>query len=523
MPYSRISPVAAGWQALLHFSRHSAGSVARCCAAQFASSLRTSGKLLPLAIGILLLSDPVRASDVDTNAPTDEQVVAAAAAAERLLSQGRGGEALAIIRPVAEARPDSDQATFSMGLAALAVADAAVRAGVKPKKPPAKDHFDLAIRAFRGMLVKHPTNLRVRLELARALFSRGNCITPPRNLVKHLLGDDCWSAEQHFLRVLGADAPPQVVLNVRRFIQVCRARKRASGSLSLALAPDTNVNTSTSAQTIPIFGLPFQLDDQARAKSGIGVVGALGTEIQRPLPKFKWLPGTATRLRVGGTIYRREYSGGEFDDSNYGIYAGPRIISNKGQMSVLFQADRRTVNGRPYSRQYGLRVEGVRLITRRIWAGGSAEGSRQTAWGLDGPIGKAGLSWNLQAFLQYSILPSLSVRLMGGSGREQTDRISTRHRSRWGGVMGTYDLPFGFTVTAAQQLFLTNFQQPNFLFGRNPPKTRLWFSRLQFFNRLIQIKGFSPSISFIREDRNSNLTLYAYERYRMEGGFVRVF
>ena len=89
--------------------------------------------------------------------------------------------------------------------------------------------------------------------------------------------------------------------------------------------------------------------------------------------------------------------------------------------------------------------------------------------GFDGPIGKAGLSWNTHAFVHYTILPSLSVRGMAGNGREQTDRYSTRHRSKWAGVMGTYDLPLGFSVTAAQQLFLTNFWQPNFLFGRNPP------------------------------------------------------
>ena len=189
--------------------------------------------------------------------------------------------------------------------------------------------------------------------------------------------------------------------------------------------------------------------------------------------RFKWFPGWATCLRVGGNIYRREYTGGEFDDSNYGIYAGPRFISNKGQMSVLFQAGRRTVNGRPCSHQYGLRIEVVRLITQRIWAGGSVEGSRQTELGSSGPNGKAGLSWNTHAFVHYTIVPSLTVRLMGGSGREQTDRYSTRHRSRWGGVMGTYALPLGFSDTAAQQLFLTNFWQPNFLFSRNPPRTRL--------------------------------------------------
>ncbi|MCY4536507.1 MAG: hypothetical protein OXB91_14155, partial [Bryobacterales bacterium] len=78
-------------------------------------------------------------------------------------------------------------------------------------------------------------------------------------------------------------------------------------------------------------------------------------------------------------------------------------------------------------------------------------------------------------------------------------------------------------VTAAQQYFLTDFDQPNALFSPQPPKTRLWFSRLALHNRKIQIRGFSPSLSIIREDRDSNLTLYQYQRYRAEGGVVRVF
>ena len=78
-------------------------------------------------------------------------------------------------------------------------------------------------------------------------------------------------------------------------------------------------------------------------------------------------------------------------------------------------------------------------------------------------------------------------------------------------------------MTAAQQMFLTQLEQPLALFGPEPPSTRLWFSRLQVHNRLLQIAGFSPSLSFIREDRRANLTIYSYERYRAEGGFVRVF
>ena len=203
-----------------------------------------------LFIASVLLWNPLRSHGADppANAPTDQQLGAALQAAERLLEMGRGEEALTLIRPVAEARPDSQQAAFTTGLAALAAADVAVGEGVKHTDSGVKENYNLAVRAFRGMLVADPSQLRVRLELARALFSRGNCIQPPSNLFKHLLGDDCWAAEQHFIRVLGADVPPQVALNVRRFIQICRARKRATGSLSLALAPDTNVNTSTSSR-----------------------------------------------------------------------------------------------------------------------------------------------------------------------------------------------------------------------------------------------------------------------------------
>lgn len=35
--------------------------------------------------------------------------------------------------------------------------------------------------------------------------------------------------------------------------------------------------------------------------------------------------------------------------------------------------------------------------------------------------------------------------------------------------------------------------------------------------------GFSPSLSVIRENRSSNLTLFEYQRYRAEGRVVRVF
>ncbi len=477
-----------------------------------------------LALALTHLAAAQESTPAAAALPTDEQVARAVAAVDKLLASNRPAEALGIIRPIVGARPDSKSALFAQGLAALAVADAAViRRGLNPRKAPQKDHYDLAVKSFRTMLVKDPSLQRVRLELGRALFRRGDCTRPPRNLAKHILGDDCWASQQHFLRVLSSGVPPQVVFTVRRYIQTIRVRKRASGSLSLALAPDTNVNTATSAQTVSIFGLPFQLDADARARSGIGVVGSLGVDFQNSMPTFKWMPGKVARLRYGANIFRRDYSGGIFDDSNYSFFVGPRFLGERGETSVLFQADRRQVNGRPYSRQFGVRVESVRSATRKMWVGGTVELSRMTPLSAQGVVDSPGFGLNGLGYVTYALFPSLTVRGMAGYTREKTGRRATRHQSRWVGISAGYDLPYGFTLSGAQQLYFTRYDEPLTLFSPEPPDTKLWFSRLALHNRLLNIKGFSPSVSVIREDRQSNLTLYTYARYRAEAGVVRVF
>ena len=59
-----------------------------------------------------------------------------------------------------------------------------------------------AIGAFRTMLIEEPRLLRVRLELARAFYLKGE---------EEL-------ARRHFELVLAADPPEAVVANVRRFL-----------------------------------------------------------------------------------------------------------------------------------------------------------------------------------------------------------------------------------------------------------------------------------------------------------------
>ena len=146
--------------------------------------------LAPLALVLVLAPDHSRANEISRDAPTDQQVLAAAAATERLLSQGRAAEALTVIRPVATARPDSEQATFSMGLAALAAGDNAVRAGLKPRSPTAKENYDLADQGVPQHSRQEPEQPARPPRAGSVAVPARELHRPPSNLVRHLFGDD---------------------------------------------------------------------------------------------------------------------------------------------------------------------------------------------------------------------------------------------------------------------------------------------------------------------------------------------
>ena len=87
---------------------------------------------------------------------------------------------------------------------------AAVEAAGRAEGDRRDELLDEAIAAFREMLVADPALVRVRLELARAFF---------------LKGEDRL-ARRHFERVLAGEVPREVAANVRTFLIQIRARRR---------------------------------------------------------------------------------------------------------------------------------------------------------------------------------------------------------------------------------------------------------------------------------------------------------
>ena len=448
------------------------------------------------AAASLLLSAPAWSAEEPPPPPAASQsAVAAVAETRTLIEEGRFEEALGILRPLAQGGAVEANVLFLIGLAATGASQQPDLSGDEREAL-----LDEAIASLRAMLIDRPDLVRVRLELARAFF---------------LKGENALS-RKHFEHVLAGSPPGAVAAKVRRFLSEIRARRRWSLRAGFALAPDTNIGGTSAERIIYINNLPFSRDQAELTTSGIGVSVWGGWEYQHPLNE-------RLRLRIGADASRREYAGRRFDQMFVSGHAGPRwLVGANTEASVLASAHRRWSAGVPDYDALGGRIEAGHRFTRRITASARAswhDRRYRTRMFLDGPAMAASLSG------AWVVTPTVRADIALGWGREQPERERWRNDSQWLRLGASVILPWGFTVGGSGELRRTEYEGRWFPFTTSgePREDRTRSLRVSVHNRVFAWKGFSPQLSLVHEVRTTNAQLYDYKRTGGELRFVRLF
>ena len=440
----------------------------------------------------LLLAAPTSNAAVNPPSPAPATDVSSA---QSLVKAGKFEEALTVLRPLARGRTVEANVLFLIGVAAT---------GASQQPDLADDErealLDEAIASLRAVLINRPDLVRVRLELARAFF---------------LKGEDSL-ARGHFERVLAGRPPAPVVANVQRFLAEIRARRRWTMYLGAAVSPDSNIGGASDEQIIYINDLPFRRDAEELTTSGIGVSVWTGGEYQHPL-------GDRLRLRLGGDLSRQDYGGRKFDQTFVSAHIGPRWLVDKDtDVSLVASARRRWTGTAPSYDDLGVRVEAGRRLTPRIRVSGRASWYHRdylTRDFLDGPI----LDFTLGG--SWVILPILRADGAAGYARERPKSERWRNASRWLRLGASVALPLGFTVGGSGELRWTNYEGNWFPFTRDdaPREDRTRILRATVHNRAFTLFGFSPQLVVTNEVRDTNAQLYDYKRTRAELRAVRQF
>ena len=363
-----------------------------------------------------------------------------------------------------------------------------------------KRDYPTAIAHFKALLDRDPSLNRVRLELARAYFFKG---------------DDDTAAEHYFRTAAAQGVPPGVQKNIDAFLDQIRRRKRWTITVSVAALPDSNVNAATAAQTVDLFGIPFELADAARQKSGIGLAVNLGGS-------YQWDIAPNTRFKVGAGIYDAEYGERSFTDRQLSGYAGPKFFPSAGlEFTVLGTASQRWYGGQALATGAGGRVEGRVTLSPRVLVDVSLSGQQMDYASnykdYTGPELAVGTSLTYALDFHRFVRGTLRVT------RQQTSLSALRNTQYVAGA-GYYheNLPLDFAAYLYVESTLAPYDAPYGAFGVT---RRDWSMDYRFSvsNKNIDILGFTPVITFAHTDRYSNIGLFAYHRNHGEIGLTRNF
>lgn len=399
--------------------------------------------------------------------------------ARDLITQGRLADASTILDARLTKAPGDVQARFLKGMVALA----------------GDDHRQ-AIRAFRAILIDQPGATRVRLELARAFFLRR----------------DYRNSFTHFQFALAGNPPEAVKTQIRQYLSAIREAKSLSYTASLAVAPDTNLNAGSSAREVSLFGLPFDLSEDARKRSGVGLAIEAGTE---------WAPriGAGKRLRLGFHGQRREHKGSDFDDLTVAAYAGPRLVSGKWDLSVLGTGFRRWHRSRPYNDAFGARIESTYHPTSRV---GISTGLALQSVRYPEQRERTARLASIGSSAFYALTSSSAVTFKLGASREAA-RVDAY--SNWSGFVSAgyfRELPMGFSAFIEPSLSRVRYDEALAAFGsRRADRTQSL--TLTLLNRHIVLDRFTPRVAYTYTRQSSSIALYEFTRSRVEIGLTTSF
>lgn len=190
-------------------------------------------------------------------------------------------------------------------------------------------HREAAV-LLREILDEKPDAARVRVELARMQVQMGN-----------LAG-----AERELRAAQAIGLPPAVEQMVRFYAAALNAQRPYGFNLELALAPDSNINRATQSETLGTIIGDFDLSEDARAQSGLGLSAQAQVWGRADLSGSVDLLGRAS---ASGDFYRQS----AFDDYAVSLELGPQILSGADRLSLSAVTSWRWFGRKPYAFSWG--------------------------------------------------------------------------------------------------------------------------------------------------------------------------
>ncbi len=348
---------------------------------------------------------------------------------------------------------------------------------------------------LRQILDEKPKAARVRLELARMDALMGHVA----------------SAERELRAAQATGLPPEVERMVRFYAGALSAAKPFGFSIEASIAPDTNINRATKSDTLGTIIGDFTLDQNAKAKSGVGLDLRGQAWLRHGLYKNASL---VARISASGDIYADK----DFDDIILSAQAGPEYQSGRDKIAFLVGPAWRWYDMQPYTTTISGSASWQHPVGRR------------TQIKLEGGVGhvsnrrnalQTGDSFSLGASVDRAFTARSGGGLQLSAARETA--ADPGYALASGGVSAYAFRELGQT-TAVATLGYSHLEADArlFLYPRRRIDNRLSASLSATF-RAFRVGPFAP-LARLRWERNQwSIEIYDYRRFAGELGITAAF
>lgn len=324
------------------------------------------------------------------------------------------------------------------------------------------------------------------------------------------MGDE--GAARRELRALRTiDLPPTVARFVDRLSASLQASKPLGVQIEVALAPDTNINRATRSDTLGTVLGDFTLDEDAKARSGIGAAVRGLAQVRQSMTD-----GLSVIARASGEA--RLYRDKEFNDISLDLSVGPEFQLGRTQFTAEAGVVQQWYGMEPYQRGFRLAGSATRPVGPvsqiRIDTGYRTVDNR-----LNDLQDGHGLSTRLRYERALSPTTLISTSIGVDRFKAQDQAYSTRFI---GGSITGYREVGRMTLSAGIEVGRLKADERLLLLPHVREDSLIRFQLGSVFRQLT-VGGFAPMMRVVIERNKSTVEYYDYTRRRTEFGIVRAF
>lgn len=342
-----------------------------------------------------------------------------------------------------------------------------------------------ALPVLERLVAAAPRAPEFRLELAAALGQLGQTER----------------ALYHIEIARSAGLPAEMDQRVAAYAQTLEKPKILNGHFSIAIVPESNAVKRTRATDIALFGLPFRINPEARAKAATGVAIGAGV-VASPQIAPGW------QAQVGLALTFRLFDGKATDDHSGRLFAGVTAgYLETGQTRAQVFTTRRILDSALYSRSNGVSLAHLRRVTpsTRIDGGVTVEDLKyRNGSGVRRNFISAGVTHLVHPQLELSFGVRMEDR------RSDTATLAGQLVSARMG--GQYRFKGGVQIGLSLDYERNRFDGISPLFQvKRQDRKRL--ARLELSKSQWNWKGFSPVLKITAERQSSTIVINEFRNF----------